>query len=176
MKHDLLSEVAYLVSPLDPFQAAESRIATEDHWVKQLTEDDVTILLGWLQQPAPESTVEPKHLQEVADRVAYYIGTAGKRLGMQKARTGLELLLHDSLLRISALEGLDAFGDRRAIAAIRSACQDRDPVFARQIAFVLGSLGGEEAVEILQGMLANWSEYPLVTKTIHSAIEEAQIE
>jgi hypothetical protein len=176
MKRNPLRDVADLVSPLAPFGAAEDRQLKEEVWVDQLTPDDLAILLAWLHEPTPIPAtvpVEDVHLQEVADRVAYYVGTAGKRLGLQAVRASLEELLRIPYLRISALEGLDAFGDRRAIGAIRTISKERDPAVARQIAFVLGSLGGAEAQQVLQEMLASWGSDALVRKTIEGAIEEA---
>jgi len=142
----------------------------------RLTEADVLLLLDWLYRPTPilaPIPVEIAHLPEVADRVAYYVGTAGKRIGSQPVRKSLEKLLHDPIVRMSALEGLDAFGDRKSVAAIRTVSKDPDPSFVRQAAIVLGSLGGAEAIQVLQLMLVNWSRDTVVGKTIVGALEEA---
>jgi hypothetical protein len=176
VRNNILKEVADLVSPLIPFQDAESRISREDGWISRLTQEDLGVLLDWLEHPKPIDApipVESTHLPEVTDRVAYYDGKAGRRLNSQGVRRRLECLLSRRELRMSALEGLDAFGDRNAVGAIRTVIKDTNASIIRQVAFVLGSLGGGEAVVVLEAMLTDWSNDPVVRKTIEGAIKEA---
>jgi hypothetical protein len=122
MPDQTLSKLAYLLSPLGPFQASEERIAQEEEWLNSLRRDELEILLGWLRRPTPVEAEYPileEHLDEAADQVAEFVGLAGKRVDSAHYRQELESLLTVPSSRMAALAGLAALADANAVHAMR---------------------------------------------------------
>lgn len=154
MRNPTLSMAASMLSPLGPYQTAEERNNQEQPWIDSLGTEDLDILIGWLRCPVPieaDCPVLEKYIDETADGIAEYVGLAGKRLDQARYRKKLESMLDIPASRMAALARLAALADTNAISAIQCIIAVSDPVVARRIANVAGSIGGETSSLVIMG-------------------------
>jgi len=173
----LIEAFAYNTSPIGPLGDHNARKLEEEQWLNSLTSDDGLVLLAWIQQPTPLpgwNSLTEGQIAELCDIAAYYVGTVGQRTGDDRLRFALEGLLTDSRTRVSALEGLRALGNPVVVSAISAYVDNADPQLARQIASVLGEIGGNEAITVLHGMYDRWKDDLVVQGTIEDALQEAK--